>query len=212
MGERLEMTDSDICTIICGAPCKEFPREKVRGFVIAADRGLDYALAAGITPDLVVGDFDSAKTEIPSGIQCVRVSPIKDDTDAALAAELAVKKGFRELRFLCALGGRLDHSIANIQLLYGLKKHGENGIMYGDNTELFLAYDECVEIPRFDGFVSVFSYTADCIVSEQGMKYPLTEKLLTNDLTLGVSNEITEETARITVHSGTALIIKVTEK
>ena len=176
------MTDSEICTIICGAPCAEFPREKVRGFVIAADHGLDYALAAGITPDLVVGDFDSAKT------------------------------GVRELRFLCALGGRLDHSIANIQLLYGLKKHGINGIMYGDNTELLLARDESVEIPRFEGFVSVFSYTADCVVSEQGMKYPLTEKLLTNDLTLGVSNEITEETARITVHSGTALIMKVTEK
>lgn len=205
------MTDSEICTIICGAPCTEFPLDKVRGFVIAADSGLDYALAAGIIPDLIVGDFDSASSEIPSGIQCVRVSPIKDDTDAALAAELAVKKGFRELRFLCALGGRLDHSIANIQLLYGLKKHGVGGIMYGDGTELFIAHDESVEIPRFEGFVSVFSYTADCIVSEQGMKYPLTEKLLANDLTLGVSNEITEDSARITVHSGTALIMKVTE-
>lgn len=205
------MTDSEICTVICGAPCKEFPREKVRGFVIAADRGLDYALSAGIIPDLIVGDFDSAKSELPSGIHCVRVSPVKDDTDAALAAELAVKKGFRELRFLCALGGRLDHSIANIQLLYGFKKRGIGGVMYGDNTELVLAHNESVEIPRFEGYLSVFAYTADCVVSEQGVKYPLSEKLLTNDLTLGISNEITEDSARITVHSGTALIMKVTE-
>lgn len=205
------MTDSEICTIICGAPCAKFPREKVRGYIIAADRGLDYALSAKITPDLVVGDFDSTETEIPDGVQCVRVSPIKDDTDAALAASLAVKKGFRDLRFLCALGGRLDHSIANIQLLYHLKKLGLNGTLYGDGVELFLAREESVEIPRFDGYLSVFAYTADCVVSEEGVKYPLTEKTLTNDLTLGVSNEITEDFARITVHSGTALIMRVTE-
>lgn len=205
------MTDSEICTIICGAPCREFPTEKMRGYIIAADHGLDYALSAGITPDLIVGDFDSAEMEIPDGIQCVRVSPIKDDTDAALAAELAVKKGFRELRFLCALGGRLDHSIANIQLLYHLKKLGFHGILYGDGTELFLMREESVEIPRFDGYLSVFAYTADCVVSEEGVKYPLTERTLTNDLTLGVSNEITEDFARITVHSGTALIMRVTE-
>lgn len=205
------MTDSEICTIICGAPCEDFPRKLVSGFVIAADHGLDYALSAGITPDLVVGDFDSTKTKIPDGIQCVRVSPIKDDTDAALAAELAMKKGFRELRFLCALGGRFDHSIANIQLLYHLKKLGFHGTLYGDNTELFLMREESVEIPRFDGYLSVFAYTADCVVSEEGVKYPLSEKTLTNDLTLGVSNEIIENFARITVHSGTALIMRVTE-
>ena len=113
-----------ICTIICGAPCGEFPRELAEGFVIAADKGLDYALEAGISPEIVAGDFDSAKSAVPSGAEIIKFPPEKDYSDAELAAKIALERGFDELRLLCALGGRLDHTIANIQLIYRLKKRG----------------------------------------------------------------------------------------
>lgn len=195
------------CSIICGAPCGELKKECVEGFVIAADRGLDYCLRAGITPDLAVGDFDSAHTEIPEGVEFVRVCPIKDDTDAALAAEIAAERGYDDISFFCALGGRLDHTIGNIQLLYHLKKSGISAKIISEDTEVFFLLNESEKIHKNDGFLSVFSYEENVVVSIKGVKYPLDRKLLTNDVTLGVSNEITDDTAAVTAHRGAALIV-----
>lgn len=200
---------SGICSIICGAPCAELDRELIGGLVIAADRGLDYALRAGIVPDIAVGDFDSAESPVPDDIECVRVSPIKDDTDAMLAAETAIERGCGELRFFCALGGRLDHSFANIQMLYNLLERGVRGRIYGAGESAYLLRGEMAEIARYDGYLSVFSYGESAVVSEMGVKYPLDCRRLTNAFPLGVSNEITAPIARITVHEGTALIMEI---
>ena len=199
-----------ICTIVCGAPCTDFEilKNLAEGYIIAADRGLDYCLKAGIKPDLAVGDFDSAENAVPAGIECVRVSPIKDDTDAALAADLALERGYRELRFLCALGGRFDHSFANIQMLYKLKNSGIKAELYGDGEKAYFAVNESVNIPKNNGFLSVFSYGESTEISEDGVKYPLDHKIIKNDFALGVSNEILGEIAKITVHSGAALIVE----
>lgn len=196
-----------ICTIVCGAPCSEFTAELAEGYVIAADKGMDYCLAAGVIPELAVGDFDSAESSVPDGIKCVCVSPIKDDTDAMLAADIAVERGFRELRFLCALGGRLDHSIANIQMIYKLKLKGISAVLHGDGVSVFFAVDESVRLPKNGGYLSIFAYGEAAEVSAVGVKYPLNHGILKNDFPLGVSNEITDEYAEITVHSGAALII-----
>lgn len=201
------MTDESICTIVCGAPCNSFPKELIQGYVIAADRGLDHCLAAGITPDLAVGDFDSAHRSVPEGVEQIRVSPIKDDTDAALAADIAAERGYREIRFFCALGGRLDHTLGNIQLLYNLKKKGIRGRLISEDTEVFFLMNESAKIPKNDGYMSVFSYEVSAEISISGVKYPLDKAVLNNDVTLGVSNEIIEEYAGITVHKGAALIV-----
>lgn len=200
-----------ICSIICGAPTKGLKKELVQGFVIAADRGLDVALEAGIRPDLVVGDFDSAKSAVPDGVECIKVSPVKDDTDAMLAADFALKYGCNELRFFCALGGRIDHTVANIQMLYHFKIRGIGGALFGDETTLFLLSDENISIPKFDGYLSVFAYDKTAVVTEKGVKYPITNHPLTNDMPIGVSNEIVDDHAEITVHSGTALVLEVRE-
>lgn len=206
------MTGNDnkkVGSIICGAPCKGLRKELVEGFVIAADRGLDIALDAGVIPDLVVGDFDSARSAVPEGVECVKVSPVKDDTDAMLAADFALRYGCGELRFFCALGGRIDHTIANIQMLYHFKLRGVKAELLGDNTRLFLMSEESVSIPKYDGYLSLFSYDKAAVVTEKGVKYPLTNHPLTNDMPIGVSNEITADRAEITVHSGTLLVLEV---
>ncbi len=199
-------------SIVCGAPCAKFPPKRfenaVEGLIIAADRGLDYCLAAGILPDIAAGDFDSAKTHVPNGIECVRVSPIKDDTDALLAAELAIKSGCTDLRFFCALGGRIDHSLANIQMLSGLKKRGINACLFGDTAKIYMLENEAVKIPKFDGYLSIFSFGETAKATAAGVKYPIKEHILTNDFPLGVSNEITDDFAEITAHSGMILIIE----
>lgn len=197
-----------VCSIICGAPNGKITAEDIEGLVIAADRGLEYALSAGITPDIVVGDFDSSHINAPEGIECIRVSPIKDDTDAQLAADTAIERGCDELRFFCALGGRLDHTVANIQMMYGLMLRGVKSTLYGAGEKAYLLSNGSAEVPRFKGYLSVFSYGEHIVVSEAGTKYPLDHYTITNSFPLGVSNEVAEETAVVTVHEGTALIIE----
>ncbi|HCF83208.1 MAG TPA: thiamine diphosphokinase [Ruminococcaceae bacterium] len=198
-----------ICTIICGAPCGKFPRELAEGFIIAADRGLDYALEAGISPDIAVGDFDSAKSAVPSGIETVKFPPEKDYSDAELAAKIALERGFDEIKLLCSLGGRLDHTIANIQLAYSLKKRGVSAELFGGGERAYVLENETREIPAFSGYLSVFAYEKSAVISESGVKYPTEKVEFTNEFPLGLSNEITEKSAKITVHSGAALIILV---
>lgn len=200
-----------ICTIICGAPCGKIQRGLVEGLVIAADKGLDYALEAGIMPEIAVGDFDSAEMAVPSGVEVVKFPPEKDYSDANLAVEIALERGFDELRLLSALGGRLDHTIANIQLIYRLKKRGITAELFGSGERAFFLENETREIPAFSGYLSVFAYEKSAVISESGVKYPTEKLAFTNDFPLGLSNEITEKTAKITVHSGAALIILVND-
>ncbi len=198
---------NNIASIICGAPCGIEYKEHVTGLVIAADGGLDNALSAGIIPDIAAGDFDSAKANVPSGVECVRVKPEKDDTDTILAADIASERGCKELRFFCALGGRYDHSFANIQMLYGLHRRGITARIYGNKAVLYFLSDRAV-IERYKGYLSVFSYTGNAVVSLRGVKYPLERGELNSGYPLGVSNEITADSAEITVHSGTVLIVE----
>lgn len=196
-----------VCSIICGAPCG-LSKERVSGFVIAADSGIDRCAAAGIVPDLAVGDFDSAKTSVPIGVECVRVLPEKDDTDSILAARIAVERGYNELRFFCALGGRrVSHSLANIQMLRALKHKGIRSALFGERCVMFLLREQSLKIPRFGGYLSVFAMDGETVVSEKGVKYPLDMHKLSNEFPLGVSNEITSDIAEITIHSGLCAVV-----
>ena len=131
----------------------------------------------------------------------------KDDTDTHLAARIAIERGFGELRLFCALGGRVSHSLANIQLLRELKKKGVRAALFGERCVMFLLREESVEIPRFNGYLSLFALDETAEVSESGVKYPLDRHTLTNDFSLGVSNEITAKRARITVHKGLCAVV-----
>ena len=206
------MTGNKVCSIICGAPDGGIDKALVEGLVICADKGLDHALAAGITPDIVVGDFDSSSTAVPEGIECIRVSPIKDDTDAVLAAETAIEHGCSELRFFCAVGGRFDHTFANVQMLEYLHGKGVSAVLYGGRESIRLLHSgEKAELARFCGFVSVFALTESAVISEQGMKYPLDKHRIERSFPLGVSNEISEETGVIKVHEGTIILTEYHE-
>ncbi len=198
---------NNIASIICGAPCGIAYRERVAGLVIAADGGLDNALSAGITPDIAAGDFDSARADVPRGVECVRVKPEKDDTDTLLAANIAIERGCNDLRFFCALGGRYDHSFANIQMLYGLHRRGVKAAIYGNGAVLYFLSDRTV-IERYEGYLSVFAYNGGALVSLKRVKYPLCHGELDSGFPLGVSNEITSDNAEIIVHKGTVLIVE----
>ncbi len=194
------------CSIICGAPCKVI-KDYVDGYIIAADSGLDRCLEASIKPDMVVGDFDSVKSGVPKGVEVLRVKPEKDDTDTILAARTALERGYKELRFFCSFGGRVSHSLANLQTLVFLKRKKIGAAMFGENCVAFLLSKQTVRIPKFDGCLSVFALEKSALVSESGVKYPLSKRELSDAFPLGVSNEITADYAEISVHSGLCAVV-----
>lgn len=197
---------NEVCSIICGGPCG-LVKEYVSGLVIAADSGLDRCISAGITPDIVVGDFDSAHSSVPRGAEVIRVQPEKDDTDTSLAARIAVERGYNELRFFCAFGGRISHSMANVQMLRALYNKNICGAMFGEKSVMFILNEKSVVLPKFDGYLSVFALSDTAIVSESGVKYPVSHRNFINDYPLGVSNEIVDDQAVITVHSGMCAVV-----
>lgn len=91
--------------------------------IIAADKGLKFCYEQNLMPDYILGDYDSIASEILEWYQKKSEVPVtvfpaeKDDTDGALAFEKAMEIGSDRIYFLGALGGRMDHAIANIHLL-----------------------------------------------------------------------------------------------
>lgn len=177
-------------------------------FVIAADGGYSHVKKLGIKPDLILGDFDSLNEKLPDDCDTIIVPSRKDDTDMMLAVKKALEKGYCSITICGALGGRLDHTIANIQTLEFIYEHGGNGRIFSESNIVMLQSNSSNMYPKIDGFYfSIFSLTDETVVTTTGTKYNLTDYSLTRAFPLGVSNEILSEQAEITVKSGKLLIL-----
>ena len=177
-------------------------------FVIAADAGLIPIRAAGITADLIVGDFDSLG-ETPSGENVVYHKPEKDDTDMLLAVREALERRARTIIIYGGLGGRLDHEYANIQTLAYIANRGARAYLVGRGCVCTVIKNSTISFDGdMKGTISVFCHggSADG-VTLSGLKYPLTDHTLTNDYPLGVSNEFTGVPSSVSVKNGLLLVM-----
>jgi len=177
---------------------------------IAADRGLEAFYEAGLVPDLLVGDMDSVSEQVLScyagRVDQRRLNCIKDDTDGVDAMDEAIARGADRITFLGALGGRLDHALANLMLL--VRAHGR-----GVSARIA---DETVEILRVDGACCLRGAKGDTVsllplgraegVSLRGFFYPIEEHTLASDHPLGISNVVTDDQAIVTVKSGDLML------
>ena len=180
-------------------------------FIIAADGGLRHTQHLGITPQLVLGDFDSLGF-IPEGAE---VHPIeKDDTDSMLAIKEGLRRGCRTfVLYGCLDGHRVDHTVANFQALLFLKNRGATGFLVGLSQIAAVFQQETVNFPaHFKGTLSLFCLgdTANGITLK-GLRYPLQKGDLTPDFPLGVSNRFTGEPASVSIDTGSLLAIWDTE-
>ncbi|MCI8497305.1 MAG: thiamine diphosphokinase [Clostridiales bacterium] len=179
------------------------------GFVICADGGWRHTNALGITPDLIVGDFDSAPRPDLPGVEVIPHRPEKDDTDMMLAVQEAIARGYHRLYLLGGTGGRLDHTFANIQTLLYAAHHGADARLIDEGNEVLVLINGSITLPRRqDTKLSVFALSERAEgVNESGVQYPLENAVLTFGHPLGVSNEWKAENAQISVKNGTLLII-----
>ncbi len=203
------MKQTGICYIIGGGDfdIDRFYPEK-EDFIIAADSGLVYIEEAGYHPHLIVGDFDSLGYR-PKGENVVCHPTEKDDTDVALAAEIAMEKGYDIIYFFGLTGGRLDHTLANLQLLTELCRKGIKVYVFSPDCTIAALTQGTLQFTEdYFGMVSVFAATDEVKgVSLQGLKYPLEDATLTNRKSLGVSNEFMSVPAKVSAGEGVLWIM-----
>lgn len=194
-----------ICHIVCALPQHHTLRPAPGDFVIAADGG--YAHLSGVRADLVVGDFDSLGY-IPEGETVVRHPAEKDDTDTMLAARLGLERGYRAFLLHGGVGGRLDHTLANIQTLAFLGGSGARAALLGETETITLIQDETLRFRKgMRGIVSVFAYGERALgVYERGLAYALDNATLTDTSPIGVSNAFTGARAEVSVRQGRLLV------
>lgn len=186
---------------------------KPSDFLIAVDGGFAHCLAAGLEPDLFVGDLDSLNPELVSLIRCERVElpREKDDTDTIYACKEGLARGYESFVLHCALGGDVGHELANIQTLAFLHERGARGILLGNSQQVHLVTPGASPMSFVappGTRVSVFSFgNAAHGVIEHGLQWELEDATLTNAMPLGVSNCNRERRFEIGVNDGMLVVV-----
>lgn len=176
--------------------------------VIACDGGYHACVKREIRMDLVAGDFDSL-SYVPDHPGVIRLTPEKDDTDTGWAVKEGLRRGYREFAIYGGTGGRISHTIANIQLLTDLAEKGAKGILVGDRSWYRVICNEEICFGAEEkGYLSVFCLGEKAEgVFEEGLKYALNNAVLSKGYPVGVSNEFIGKESRVAVKSGTLLLI-----
>lgn len=198
------------CVIFAGLPvspqlCADITPHDI---IIAADAGWETACALGFSPTLTIGDFDSAPA--PETGPVLRLPVEKDDTDTHFAARKALEMQCEEVCILGGIGGRLDHTLANISTLLFLERHGVSACLRGEEAMIRVLLPGKYQFAAKPGvYVSLFPMEGDvrglCL---QGFKYSLENAALSASYPLGASNEFSEQTAHISFLAGTLIYME----
>ncbi|MBW2595170.1 MAG: thiamine diphosphokinase [Deltaproteobacteria bacterium] len=165
-------------------------------------------------PDMIVGDMDSVdeatlKYFEQKGSRIIRHSEDKDETDTQLALESAFEMNPDQIRIFGALGGRIDHELANISLLVMCAKSGIDAKIVDKNCELFVIDRSCVIDGREGETVSLIPMSSDVRgITLEGFRYPLSDGVMEIGRPYGVSNRLAGTRGSILVKSGYLLIIR----
>ncbi|MBW2630874.1 MAG: thiamine diphosphokinase [Deltaproteobacteria bacterium] len=196
----------------------QFLYEEIRSVgnrvIICADGAAQRLKASDITPDFIVGDMDSIDEDTlryfeATGSRIIRYPGDKDETDTQLALECAFGMNPDEIRILGALGGRVDHTLANISLLVMCVKRGVDAKIVDKDCELLVVDRSCVINGREGETVSLIPLSSDVRgITLEGFRYPLSDGLMEIGKPYGVSNRLAGTRGTISVKSGYLLVIR----
>lgn len=201
------------CVIICAAPNTDlaFIKSQIKDddYIICADGGLEYARKLGVKPNLVVGDFDSYKGEIAEITEKkIALDTHKDETDTLCCINEGIKFGCDTFLLLSALGGRFDHSFANMSLLQYIADKNCKGYIKTENETVTMLKHGVYTFENLKGKTfSLFPFACDkAVVSYKNTEYPLENAEVLSSTAVGISNIFTDSKSEITIHSGYALL------
>lgn len=187
--------------------------------VIAVDGGLASADALGLVPDYIVGDFDTAAPqliekykELPFIIWDVH-QPRKNETDTELARSRAIEIGCEEIAFLGATGGRADHMLGNIHVLYGCLEKGVEAYLIDTQNKIYLLDEGKTFYQKnvWGKYISFLPYSEVVSgISLRGFKYPLDRREIRHGKEVGlcISNELVESKAVLTFDTGILVCVE----
>jgi len=182
-------------------------------YIICADGGTRHALTLGIEPDLIIGDLDSVDQEViqrfrADGVNVVSYPQDKNETDLELAIEQAIKLNPQEILIVAALGGRLDQTLANISLLSDPRLAKFHVRLDDGLEEIFLCQDRAEVHGKSGDTVSLIPWQgAVSGIRTNKLRWALHDETLYPDKTRGVSNEMIDDLASVSVGSGQLLIV-----
>ena len=186
---------------------------KTCDFIICADGGIRHLDEMNIAPDVVIGDFDSCKFDYIKNLPIIKDSkiikhnPVKDDTDMQLCIDYALENGADYIVMFASLGGRIDHELSNIFHLEYINNKGVAGMVFSEKNRIYLTTSSMTlkKIPDFKMSVISLAEKSEG-VSLLGVYYPLDNATLVRGSSLGISNEIVDPQAEITVKKGALLV------
>ena len=191
-------------------------KESVYKERIAVDGGLKIFKQCGKIPTFMVGDFDTIEKTIlqefmQKDVPMHRDIEEKDWTDTQSAIESAIHKGCSEIHVLGATGGRMDHALANLYCLRIGERHGVRIRLYDRQNCIYLSREHEIirKTEQYGRYISLLPLTEQVTgITLKGLRYPLKDYTMTNDCSLGVSNEIIEDTAEIWKKEGSLLVME----
>ncbi|MCR4687512.1 MAG: thiamine diphosphokinase [Lachnospiraceae bacterium] len=202
------------CVIVGGADINNYEYLKniimEDDYVIYCDSGLRHMDKLGLKPSLIVGDFDS-HVNPHLDVETIVLPVVKDDTDTVYAAKEGVKRGFEEFLLIGVIGGRLDHSLANVSILLYLRNEGLEGVIVDDYSIMKIVGQKTEYIPDKYSYFSLVNITGKAEgITIKNAKYEIQNAVITTDYQYGVSNEITPgKVAEVSVSDGELLLVMV---
>lgn len=210
------------CLIVTGgtidiAFAKDFLSQRSYDYVIAADAGLEVLRPLHISPNAVVGDLDTVDKKVleeyqnQPDIEFENHKPEKDETDTELALLTAARQGCEAVDILGALGGRMDHAIGNIQLMYQFFCQGMEVNIYDARNRLYLLGGHKVfhREEVYGKYISFLPMTETVEgLTLRGFKYPLQRRTIGLGTSLCISNELKREEGILELERGVLLCVE----
>lgn len=202
------------CVIVGGAAIGDYDavRRYLRedDFNVFCDGGLSHREALGVSPQLIVGDFDSHPNP-HLDVETIVLPCEKDDTDTVFAVKEAVKRGFEDFLLIGAAGGRLDHTLGNVSILLMLHGLGKRALLVDDYSEMEVVSKTPAYIGDSFPFFSLLNISGTARgITVEGAKYPLRGAEISCTYQYGISNEVLPgQRARVSVEEGELLLIRI---
>lgn len=196
---------------------RQFTKKHEDAVIICVDGGLKPLFQENIKPDYIIGDFDTIEPEIlekyrgRESVSIMEYDPVKDATDTEIALEHGISLKPDVIYLLGATGTRFDHTLGNVQILKKALQAGVPAYIIDSHNVIYMTKDN-MEIKKeslYGPYISLFPFTSQVTgVTLRGFKYPVTNHTFCIGGSLGISNEIIEDTGFLSLEDGILIIIE----
>lgn len=182
-------------------------------FIIAADGGTRHALALGLLPSVIIGDLDSLNPANrrhleQNHVKIIQYPQDKDETDLELALAYAINAGYKRIKIIAALGGRLDQTLGNLSLLTAPSLAGLDIRLDDGDEEVFFIRKQAQIHGRIGEIVSLIPWgNPVTIIRTEGLRWQILNDTLHPHKTRGISNEIIAMRVQVQIESGLLLLV-----